>query len=294
MTLLKHPCNTSSPEAASPTDQSSKALVFVINTAFIRPLKVLLKSMALQGTLTDCPIILITDEDEVRRDAELSSYADEIYFAADSDTRQFERIDDSLQPERKKLGWIPAYTFMKWIIFRDWGVDRLLFIDADIVCMGGLEPLLSVETSALAAAPGFFNVEVEGDQAATDRGIREYAFATPRSKRINSGVMVLGREVLSDEFRSELIRYTESGTFHNEQGAIRRYLAEAGMELSLLSPLYNFKSAAIGKLSPQYRHEVLSEIKLLHYAGLKKRPWEVSRPRNLADAVWHDYESWNQ
>jgi hypothetical protein len=113
---------------------------------------------------------------------------------------------------------------------------------------------------------------------------------SPTSRRLNTGVLVIGQRLLSPLFRRDLIDFAQTREFGNEQSALRTFLYETGRgNVRMISPVYNFKAAFLEKVSAGRRFGLLSKIAFLHFAGEAVRPWEKSTPETTSDVIWFGY-----
>jgi lipopolysaccharide biosynthesis glycosyltransferase len=271
----------------------NSALVFVLNSEFVPGLRVLLYSMYANKTLLDLPILIITEQEEVLSDSVISQVADHKRLISAGEISSFSSIPSRKVPSQLRLAWIPKYTFLKWMMFDEYGYERLLFIDADIVCMKPIDSLLTMEDADLYGCPMFTREMIAPhlDADTISQNILSFAMCErPKSKRLNTGVLVIGRKLLSPSFRADLIKFAEAQEFANEQSALRNFLRRSRRgDLRMISPLYNFKTSFLEAVCSQRKFELIEKIRLLHFAGEQVRPWQKSAPETLADYVWFCY-----
>jgi lipopolysaccharide biosynthesis glycosyltransferase len=271
----------------------NSALVFVVSADFVQGLHVLLYSMYANNTLMDVPIIVITEDLEVLEDLIIHKAADHRRLISTHDIELFKGISPSKVSNRLRLSWIPKYTFLKWLIFDDYGYDRLIFIDADIVCMKPIDNLMSLQGADIYGCP-MFTKELRaphlGREAISENIISFSICEHPKSRRLNTGILVVGKRLLSSDFRSDLIAFAETEEFSVEQAALRKFLYKTKRgHIRMISPLYNFKAAFLESVSACRRFELMDKIRLLHFAGEAVRPWEKSAPETTSDSVWFCY-----
>lgn len=277
---------------ASPDgDSQNIALVFVLDAGFITALHALLYSMAVNRTLLDLPIIVISDVSDVLSDTVIDLVADHKRLISDDDIALFK--DVSAKKPRLRPNYSPKYTFLKFMIFDDYGYDKLIFLDADIVCMQPFDELANLDGADLFGAPLFGNKLLQPTQeqrSVSEKIVRFTMAKLPSSRRLNSGVLVIGRKLLTADFRNELIAFSEKGSYANDQGALRDYLYSTGFgDVRMISPVYNFKANMIDFVDGPHKYQLLAAIKLFHYAGLPRRPWEKAAPETFIDHVWFGY-----
>ena len=265
---------------------STSGLVFVLDRSFLVGLKVLTHSMIRRNTLVDLPVIVLSDDATLADDPFVMALADRFVHVSSEQVSRFEGISSELVRERLRLDWIPKYTFLKWLIFDEWGVDQLIWIDADTLCTGSLDHLTALRDHELYAAEVFHrrlhtSDDGEGELLPVeqrDRHILRYADGgSPPGPSLNSGVMVINRPLLSRAFQDELISAAKEQPFENEQQVVRTVLERRGTR-GWLSPLDNFHYWYVMRLSHGARAQLLPRIRLLHYIGPAGKPWREKSP----------------
>jgi lipopolysaccharide biosynthesis glycosyltransferase len=285
----------SAPEAA--TAPSSTAMFFVLNRSFLRGLKTLVYSLIAHRTLLDLPIVIISEDASLGDDPLVIEIADRLVLASDADIAQFRNISGEVVAPALKLDWIPKYTYLKWLIFDDYGFDQHVFLDADIVCLRPIDELTDFRNADIYGGPVFDRRLIRGvDRKLHPLAVRmEYVLpfvrqARPPGSRLNTGVLVLNRKTLTSEFREKLIRTAEAGQYTVEQAAVRHYVRNhSDATLELFSPLYNFNFNFMVDLPIATQVELLRDIKLLHFPSSKGKPWERPRSRKFSEQVWWAY-----
>ena len=146
------------------------------------------------------------------------------------------------------------------------GADRVIFLDADMVCLGDLTDLFTLD------------VDLAGCPTGSNRAAKEERAGTfGRNLRINTGVLVIGRRYLSDATRRRLARYP-SGPFA-DQDVLNRFLR--GRPVYCLDHRFNYHAEFFWRGDE-------TDVRLLHYAGTKPleapdlprmRPWFAARDR---------------
>lgn len=272
------------------------ALVFVLNKPFLIGLKTLAFSMIKQNTMLDLPVLIITDEPEVLADPFVSILADKTVLVSPEQISQFEGISSARIDDRVKLEWIPAYTFLKWLIFEDYGYDRLVWIDVDIVCLKPIDELTRLTYKALYAG-GVFPSQLyrigQDRLPLEDRERNILAFSdapSPSDDSLNSGVMVINKPLLNKAFREELISHARERDFTNEQLVITRVLARpkyAGF--GWLPPTYNYSHAYAMLAGASVQIDILAKVKLLHYIGVDGKPWNRPKGTRTTERLWWDF-----
>lgn len=144
--------------------------------------------------------------------------------------------------------------YSKFEAFRT-DAERVIFLDCDTLVLGNIDRLMDFKG---------------GMAACRDLYIDQY----------NTGVMVLGRDVLSEKVFSDLVHLASiyGRTEHLDQDIINKYLYEEIEELPLS---YNFLKTYH---KPMFRNsEIASHIRILHY--IAKKPWQNLQPVALEEGT---------
>jgi Glycosyl transferase family 8 len=159
---------------------------------------------------------------------------------------------------------MPALLTLEAFGIRD--ADRVVFLDADMVCLGDLTDLFELDVD-LAACP-----------TGSNRAAKEARAGTfGRRLRINTGVLVIGRRYLNDATQRRLARYP-SGQFA-DQDVVNGFLR--GRSVYCLDHRFNYHAQFFWRGDE-------TDVRLLHYAGAKPldapdlprmRPWFAARER---------------
>jgi lipopolysaccharide biosynthesis glycosyltransferase len=172
------------------------------------------------------------------------------------------RYDDYVKGDRTNYLVRKAYFSLDAFRIRDY--DTVIVLDTDMVVIGDVSPLLDVREGIGAVAQFFYN----------DTGAK-----------LNSGLLVLNREVLNDEFVALVDGTGRSGEYEldkHDQGILNAILDGRFVRLE---QRYNFvKRRLSGDL------DVPADVAVLHFTGQHK-PWtggEVGYDK--AQAVWASYD----
>lgn len=281
---------------------ANSALAFVFDRKFLEPFKVLLYSLARTGSFTQLPVLVFTQDELVAGDEIVKSVADEIVFIRDEDISKFSVISRSKIPEHYKLDWIPKYTFLKWLIFDDYEIDRLVFIDADIVCLNKADGILATESDAgLVGCPRFMEslFSDEAGKRLAERQIYSNLRNMVRGEfderhvRLNSGVLLLQKNVLSSKFREDLLSFASRREHVNEQSYITSFFKNSKeYKMDLISSKYNFGAGSLAYLPVHLQIQILREVVFLHFPGPRK-PWigELTDDARFTHMVWRKIAS---
>ena len=269
-------------------------LFFVLNRKFLPGLKVLIYSLIVNETFLDLPIYIVSEERELIDDPFIQAIADHTLLATSEHIKQFSGISSDKVVEDLRLDWIAKYTYMKWLIFDNFGLDQQIFIDSDIICLKPANEMLDMTQADMMAGPVF---EPTLTETASGRryssktlygNMRAFArTAIPPGERMNSGVMVINKNLLNSQTRADLIAFAEQGKFPVEQRALREWLSSRDdRSMQMFSPKYNFNAGYFLKMSAMGQIRLLGEITFLHFSGRGRNPWERGEPKNIADDLW--------
>lgn len=279
---------------------SDTALIFVLNRKYVRPLKVLLYSLYRQNSLRSCPIEIITDDMAVAEDPFLRAVANGIQYLPPEDREVFGSIKGDKISEKSRTTFAPKYTFLKFMVFKNKGYHRHIFIDADMLCLKPLdEDLLALpyDAKAMIEVPSsIFPIRDESRAKFSRQKAMGYVDAAraPReglvNASINSGFMVLEGRAISDQRFESAIEIASSIAFPAEQPATTEAIRSIPDLSFLAMPLwYNCRRRVLESLGEAFFESVRDEIVLLHYTPGK--PWILGdRTADFLDHLWLDYE----
>ncbi|MDA8527296.1 hypothetical protein N9K67_00705 [Opitutaceae bacterium] len=182
-----------------------------------------------------------------------------------------------IRPYKKRRSRQHAQTFFKFEAFGDFGFERNVFLDSDILCLKEVPALLE---------PGAVPL-----RAVTDTGFRKTRAYTGHPIEINSGVLSISRAIQGPATIARLhdIARTHPGRGGydaGDQGILNKWIHADGIDVELLSPEYNL-------IKKNYADtEGLNDCRLLHYAGHK--PWLGQRRHDspnpaaeILEQLWH-------
>ncbi|MFJ5776826.1 glycosyltransferase [Streptomyces sp. NPDC093094] len=153
-----------------------------------------------------------------------------------------------------------AYFILDVFRIRDY--DTVITLDTDMVVLGSLAELLSLR-EGLAAVPQFFYGQ----------------------HKLNSGLLVIQKEFLSDAFRAKIDKVGREGSYEldkHDQGILNAVLDG---DFVRLDPKYNFvKRRLSGDLA------VPEDTAILHFTG-RHKPWQGGESGYLkAQERWREFE----
>lgn len=278
------------PTSDTPHAKSNDALVFVFNSDFTKGAHVLWYSMIVQKTLLDNPILVLSNEEEVLNDPLVKLASDKSILVTDTDIEKFSKISSSKVEAKLRLEWIPKYTFLKWMMYQDYGYDKHIFIDADMLCLQPLDELTALDEGDFVAAP-VFDLENISRNGSFEKNLMSFVEdQRPKTTRVNTGLTVVNKKCMTSSFFEELLRFASDHAFPNEQKAVREFvLSKPDLQLSTISPSYNFHYNYICRAVPTAQLDLISKVKILHYVGGKAKPWQHDRWDSIPHALWHSF-----
>jgi lipopolysaccharide biosynthesis glycosyltransferase len=277
----------------------STALAFAFDDGYRLPFKVMLASLARAGTLTDLPIFVYSTDRTLLDDPFVRAAADRFFLVTGAFAEQLDRlaVERVRRPERRD--WNRG-TFLKWAVFQPAGVDQVLFLDADMIALGPIEPLLvRAADAAVVGGPQFPRSLARDDAGPVPSAVLAERLeglvtgSAPLPGRLNSGVMVLRRPVLDDGFRRALAEHASKVVCVNEQSHLTSFFAKRPGLLALVEPAWNFHESYLKRLPQSAADRILADVRILHYPGAQK-PWlDLDRPaRRRSMALWRETATW--
>jgi lipopolysaccharide biosynthesis glycosyltransferase len=169
--------------------------------------------------------------------------------------------------------------FLSFYAFKDYGYDKNIFLDSDMIVRRDFRFLLSAKTSFIGAIDNSHK-----------KYRNEFAITKIINKKdnpdINSGFMIINSKYLGDETFNELINITNNSLekINGDQCAINLWLKNK--DRTILPFLFNYQiKFALKNGSSNSESAKLAFI--YHYIGSQK-PW-MYEPRNKFDREWNKY-----
>ncbi|MFI8186277.1 glycosyltransferase [Actinacidiphila glaucinigra] len=172
-----------------------------------------------------------------------------------------ERYDDFVKGDPENYLVRKAYFILDVFRIRDY--DTVITLDTDMVVLGDLAELLRMR-DGVGAVPQFLL-----DQS-----------------KLNSGLLVIQKEYLTDEFCARIDAVGTAGTYEldkHDQGILNALLAGTFIKID---PRYNFvKRRLSGDRSPGEE-----DVAILHFTG-RHKPWNGGEHGySGAEAAWQEYD----
>ncbi len=278
------------------------AITLVFNKKYSEPTRVLLYSMQKHSTLDKSPLVIITDDVAVAEDKFFQSVAHNIELVDETTLAKFSTIKGERVPAHLKTHFAPKYTFLKFLLFKNRGFKRHVFMDCDMLCMGAFDhELLTADYEAkavLETSGGMFPVRDEPrDKFMPEKSKqlierRSLPNTTGLGRNINSGFLCLQDSALSEEMFEAAIEIASTDAFVQEQAATSELIRRRAPDVKFMElPIwYNAKRRIFDALGEEYFEENRHRIKVLHF--IPGKPWSVAKAnRKFIDHVWWQYEA---
>tara|TARA_Y100001956_G_scaffold78101_1_gene89372 strand:+ start:8798 stop:9715 length:918 start_codon:yes stop_codon:yes gene_type:complete len=278
--------------AQSATVDSNITIAFALDSGYADCLKVMLASMAHNGILCRNPIVIYTDDPKLSEDPIVKIVADKISVLSGKKKELLYMLakDNVQRPER--ADWNRG-TFLKWSVFEPQETTKLLFLDVDMLVLNSLSGLLTAFTDKpLVTCPQFQQTIKSENTDAQLTNLLNGNFDNKHKRRINSGVMLVSEDYLSDTFFADITQYASERVSIHEQGLMSEYFYNKSECLGMAPSAFNYQDSYLRLASEETYKEILNNISILHYAGAVK-PWSnssssVSHMRSIQ--LWHEYK----
>lgn len=271
---------------------SDITVAFALDKGYLDCMKVMLTSMASNGILCDSPVAFYTDDKSLFDDPVINLVADKKVVVEGNKKDIIYSLAKNNVKRPEKSDWNRG-TFLKWCVFEAQPTQKLLFLDVDMLLLGEVEQLLrGFDDKQIVTCPQFQKSLKEGDVDKKLKDMLAGRFDAKHKKRINSGVMLLSQELLSDSFFEEITRYAGNKVSIHEQGHLSDFFSARQELLGMAPSRFNYQDSYLRLASSDSYHSILDEISILHYAGGVK-PWSPGAEPflNLASIdIWHQYK----
>jgi lipopolysaccharide biosynthesis glycosyltransferase len=271
-------------------------LAFALDSGYLECMKVMLVSMAKNGVLCDCPIAIYTDDEDLLEDPVIKLVADKKVLISGTKKEIIYSLAKNNVKRPEKLDWNRG-TFLKWSVFEPQLTNRLLFLDVDVLVLDQLDHLLNMYPGKpLVTSPQFQQSLKEGSVSGNLHNMLNGQFDSKHIKRINSGMMLVNSDFLSNDFFSEITSFAGASMAIHEQGHLSNYFSKKSNLLGMAPSTYNFQDSYLRLLTGETYKNILNDIAVLHYAGGDK-PWKSENEALLSYAsiaLWHEYKGYAQ
>ncbi|MDO6521972.1 glycosyltransferase [Shimia thalassica] len=274
------------------TKQSSGCLVFLFSHEFKIGFEVLLHSLRRSKEISKLDIVIITDDLEVVHSAEIAAMAKVVRYITPAEKSLMSTLPKGLVNEKFHLDWSPAYTFLKFFIFQDFGYDFHIYLDCDIVCLNSMDKLVEdfrnsdADMMGGCVFPKHIWMDSNGsrlEKPQINENIRK--FIDNPEGNLNTGVLIYGKRMMDAEIPNKLLDIARKGKMVNEQAIVHRLIKESELlKLEFFTPLCNFRSNVLRMIDRKDAKSLLREIVLLHY--IASPPWNSIGKGGLPGEIW--------
>ena len=268
----------------------STALIFAFNSNFLRAFHAFLLSLRHSPALYALDKVVITTDPAIKLDSAVSESCRLIRLISTDELTEFNSIILNEIDTRDRHAELPKYSMLKWFAFDDYGYERHIYLDVDMLNINSADGILDCTHSDLCYCPKFVKdmkrIPPDGSfhpQEVVGRNLLSFCENYDCRRVLNSGVMVIGNRMLTPRVRKGLIEAASTQAFPSDQAVLRHWFLEnKAFTEHLMSPLYNFSADYLTRCDEETRNKLLDRIKFIHFIG--KKPW--SRPKSKL--LWHD------
>lgn len=270
------------------------AIVTLVNKRFLPGWAALLCSLKSHELTCEVPIVVLSDDPEVIEHPLIGSHAYHRVLIDAEELKRYYRVSKQEVRENKYRSDFGNYTFLKFQMFQDFGFDRNLFLDSDLIVLRNPIDLFTHSECDIFGMPPFVPAfegidRSDHEQVETVvRGLLRYP-SEYAGNRFNTGVLSFGRKLMDRECRSELLNMAIERSFLGDQATIQEYLRKH-CDIAAVTghPRNNFVAGYLRNVSTEVKDEVLKEVNILHFADSTK-PWEYTRINtHAARDLWHE------
>jgi lipopolysaccharide biosynthesis glycosyltransferase len=286
-------------EAICPADV---AVVFAFDSSYLVQFKVILASLAFSSNFVDAPIVIYTDDPIVASDPIVKIACDKVSLLSGEKRALLYRLAKDHVKREERSSWNRG-TFLKWAVFEKHETPRVVFFDVDMIFLKKIDfQIVNCSTAPFNAVPQFQNMLYKNTTSNAFLPSEEVfdnlnnaimgKFKGRMLHRINSGLMYLQGDMLSNSFFETITMYAETlGRTINEQSIFSEYFKQHRSKVAFIPAAFNFQESYIHRASQEDRAKILSKIGILHFAGQNK-PWNIlplidKDGATLTKALWH-------
>lgn len=282
----------------APDPRTGYAVVFLLDRAYLTPLRVFLHSM--QGAVRErtCDLVVITNDRLVAEDAFVTGTADRVICLSDEDIAAVGSVRRDAVKRRYRHKDVGKYTFLKLLAYDDLGYRGHLFLDVDMIC---LDPSFRFEDLffdncdfAVAPTIGHEQLGIEQHVGSVRNTVctpeeqelseliftRSLRYRSRRLRSMNSGVFFAGHRLLRRATVNRMLETARAKAFNLEQLISLEVLSKTwGLRFRALGVHFNAPALPLYAMGEDRFERVRDSITFLHYN--RNKPWE--RPRTEAD-----------
>ncbi len=277
------------------------SIMFAFDWAYLHLFKTAIASLAYSSNFLDSPLVVYTDDRRVLEDKLVQLCADKLVLLEGAKKALLHTLAENHVKRPERAEWNKG-TFLKWMIFEQQPTDMALFLDVDMIFNEKFDDMLmQVCDRPFNAVPQFKpHLYKRSDDTLLDKSTCFKNFSKALDAHytgamltnINSGLIFLRKEMLSDDFFREITDFAVAqGKSVNEQVKFTEYFKRYPRKLRLLSCSYNFQELFLQRVSNDDARALLKRIHVLHFAGGGK-PWtklpDIAKDSTrLTQGLWH-------
>ncbi|MGQ7242624.1 glycosyltransferase [Salinicola sp. V024] len=284
------------PEKVVDHDEGSYCIAFAFDYGYLNCFKTMIASLARNGAFLKNQVVVYTDDPLVLEDSFVKFVADKLILVKGEKKNILYDLAENNVRRPEKAGWNRG-TFLKWAAFEEQDVKNLIFFDVDMICLQEMSGLTKLNESAdFLCTPQFQRKlfpDADSDNLANLKKMVRGSYWGAHKSRVNSGVMILRQDLLRNDFFYDITKYVSERNEIHEQGHLSRFFSETNdFKRFMLPAAYNFQEIYLKLLDDSQQREVLSGIKMLHYAGGQK-PWKFkpNYDTRISFLLWFYYSS---
>ncbi len=275
---------------------SQGAIVFLLNRSFLPGLKMFAYSARRAFAAAREDVVILTDDPVVTNDPFARAFADRIIFIGDEERQSFRSINVDRVDETYRTETVGAYWFLKFYMFRDLGYEYHIFVDADLLCVSSRFRFADIPTDAdFVAAPtvgpralgldSWSHRPDEVEVAQFLKRIKKIAKNNYKiSRKLNSGVVRIGKNLIGDHHVAGLIDLASNQSFRMAQEVVRAYVERQSATFKVLPIWWNFPVLPAAVIGPK-NFASLKEVRILHY-NRPAKPWSDGSRGDWMDQLW--------